>query len=67
MRIIITIILALAVFTSCGNDDDSDCTCQGRFTNDGGQTFFFGNSVDCDTGAPTSETNPQATYLGCND
>lgn len=66
LKLTILSVLFLSSLSACKEDDDTPCECIGRFSNDGGNTIFFGNSVDCDTGSPVIDNNPEALYLGCD-
>jgi hypothetical protein len=46
----------------CKKDDDTECTCRGRFQNAQGE-IITANPVNCETGEPT--TSPTITFLGC--
>ena len=65
-KIILLTILSIGLLSCEKDNEDDGCKCTGKFTNDG-ETFFYGQNVDCSTGSPVIENNPNASYLGCND
>ena len=61
-------ILILAIVLVGCEKEDTGCTCQGKYTFDNGQSYFYANGVDCNTGWRNgSPIQSNALYLGCND
>jgi len=46
----ILIILILITIGCNKEDEDSGCTCYGKYTFDNGQSFVYAQNVDCSTG-----------------
>lgn len=61
------IILILITIGCNKEDEDSGCTCTGKYTMNNGQSYFYANNVDCNTGyREGSPIQSNALYLGCD-
>ena len=68
MKTLILILLAILCL-SC-EKDEPECTCMAKYvivggSGSGGNFYVNGMTIDCNTGRPTRNVQPNAVFVGC--